>query len=116
MNKLIKEIHNGRSLKNNGSWMYCDKCNKTVGYLCYTTYNYFQYSFACKCGNKGLFKLEYQTENNQTKSNEELKTIKNRLCCPNDDSPLFTIVEKNIKTVEYSVVCKECSTKFEGRK
>ncbi len=114
MNELIKEIQNGRILKNNGSWMYCDKCNKTVGYLCYSTYQDFQFDFVCKCGNQGSFKLKYQTESGLSKSSENLKTIKNRLCCPKDDSPLFTIVDKNVKNVKYSVTCKKCSTTYEN--
>ena len=114
MSELIKEIQNGRILKNNGSWMYCDKCDKTVGYLCYSTYQDFQFEFVCKCGNKGSFSLRYQTENELTKANDELKMIKNRLCCLNDDSPLFTIVDKNIEQVIYKVTCKKCSTTYEN--
>jgi hypothetical protein len=114
MSGLIKEIQNGRILKNNGSWMYCDKCHKTVGYLCYSTYQDFQFDFVCKCGNKGSFILRYQTENELTKTNDELKMIKNRLCCINDDSPLFTIVDKNIEKVKYKVTCKKCSTTYEN--
>jgi len=116
MSELIKEIQNGRILKKNGSWMYCNKCNKTVGYLCYSTYQDFQFDFECKCGNQGSFRLKYQTEGGLTKSNEELKMIKNRLCCPNDDSPLFTIVDKNIEKVSYSIVCKKCKTEYSNEK
>ena len=112
MNELTKEIENGRLLNNNGSWMYCNKCNKTVGYLCYTTYQSFQFDFDCKCGNKGSFKLGYKTDSVSKKSIKDLKTNKNRLCCPNDESPLFTIVEKNIEKVNYSVTCKNCITEY----
>lgn len=83
MGELIKEIKNGRLLKNNGSWMYCDRCNKTIGYLCYSTYQSFEFNFSCKCGNQGTFSLRYQTEENPISSNLRLKSIKNRLCCPN---------------------------------
>jgi hypothetical protein len=114
MSELLKEIQNARLLKNNGSWMYCNKCDKTVGYLCYSTYQDFEFDFVCKCGNKGSFRLKYQTENGLTKSNIELKTIKSRLCCSNDDSPLFTIVDKNIEQVNYKVTCKKCSTTYEN--
>lgn len=114
MSELLKEIENGRLLKNNGSWMYCDKCNKTVGYLVYSTYQKFKFEFDCKCGNKGSFKLGYKTDSVSKKSTKDLKINKNRLCCPNDDSPLFTIAEKNIDKVKYSVVCKKCETKYEN--
>jgi len=116
MNELKKEIKNGRMLKNTGSWLYCDKCNKTVGYLCYSTYQSFRFEFDCKCGNSGSFDLRYDTEEIMTKSVENLKKRKNRLCCPNDDAPLFTIVEKNIANYSYSVTCNKCYTKFVHKK
>jgi hypothetical protein len=112
MSGLKKEIINGRLLKNTGSWMYCEKCNKTVGYICYTTFQDFKFDFECKCGNKGSFRLSYETDNAIKKSDKELKITKNRLCCPNDNSPLFTIVEKNIKQVKYSITCNECLNEF----
>lgn len=112
MSELVKEIQNGRILKNNGSWMYCDKCNKTVAYLCYTTYQSFEFDFVCNCGNKGSFKLSYKSKENPTKSNKDLKLIKNRLCCAEDDSPLFTVVNKNIKHMKYQVTCKGCLTEY----
>jgi hypothetical protein len=100
MSELLKVIENGRLLKNNGSWICCNKCNKTVGYLCYTTYQSFQFDFYYKCGNKGSFKLGYKTDSVLKMSTKDLKINKNRLCCPNDDFPLFTIVEKNVKKVK----------------
>lgn len=112
MTELIREIKNGRILKKNGSWMYCDKCNKTVGYLCYTTYQDFNFEFDCKCGNKGSFRLNYETESEPKKSTADLKSIKNRLCCPDDDSPLFTIIDKNIDKVRFKVTCKKCKTEY----
>ncbi|MCU4173667.1 hypothetical protein [Carboxylicivirga sp. N1Y90] len=108
MSDLVKNITNGRMLKNNGSWMYCDKCNKTIGYLCYSTYQSFNYRFKCKCGSEGSFYLSYPSDKVESNSDNALKQIKNRLCCPNDDSPLFTIVSKNIDSVDYSVTCKKC--------
>ncbi len=112
MSELLKEIENGRLLKNNRSWMYCDKCNKTVGYLVYSTYQKFKFEFDCKCGNKGSFKLGYKTNLPIKSSSDKLKVNETRLCCPNDDSPLFTIVEKNIEKVKYSMTCKKCLTEF----
>ncbi len=61
--ELKKEIKNGRMLKNTGSWMYCNACDKTVGYLCYSTYQSFRFEFSCKCGNSGHFDLKYDTDN-----------------------------------------------------
>lgn len=112
MNDLKKVVLNGHMLKNTGSWLYCDKCNKTIGYLCYTTYQDFDFKFHCKCGNSGSFHLEYKTKNKASDSSIELEKKKNRLCCPNDGSPLFTIVEKNIENCSYTVVCNKCYSKF----
>lgn len=112
MSKLIKEINSGRILKNNGSWMYCDRYNKTVGYLCYSTYQSFLFNFNCKCGNKGSFMLSYETDLPAKSSSKKLKANKNRLCCPHDDSPLFTIAEKNIQQVDFVVTCKKCQIEY----
>ena len=114
MKQLHKHIVNGRILKANGSWLYCDTCNKTVGYLVYSTYQNFRFDFDCKCGNKGHFELEYKTDKEIEKSNVELITKKNRLCCPVDEVPLLTIVEKNINKYSYSVTCNKCFHKYEG--
>jgi len=111
MSELKREIKKGRLLKKNGSWMYCEKCNKTVGYLCYSSYSEFMFEFSCKCGSKGLFYLCCEDVVGK-KSNRPLKKLKNRLCCPEDGLPLFTIVEKNIKSVRYKITCKECSSLY----
>ena len=34
-----KELVNTRLATNYGGWMYCDKCNENIGYLCYSTYD-----------------------------------------------------------------------------
>lgn len=34
-----KELINTRLAANYGGWMYCDKCNENIGYLCYSTYD-----------------------------------------------------------------------------
>jgi len=94
--------------------MYCNKCNKTVGYLCYTGYIKFKFDFECNCGNNGVFELQYNTNNESSVSEKELKTQKNRLCCPTDNSPLFTIVNKNVKMVKYSVTCKKCANTYKN--
>ncbi|MBH1939645.1 hypothetical protein I5677_01905 [Mobilitalea sibirica] len=112
--EIIKEIENGHLLKKYGSWMYCDGCNQTVGYLCYTTYSYFNLKYKCKCGNEGCFKL-WNKNNLETKINgDNLIKIKNRLCCPSDKSPLFSIVENRLERYEYQVICQECNTEYKS--
>ena len=34
-----KELVNTRLATNYGGWIYCDKCNENIGYLCYSTYD-----------------------------------------------------------------------------
>ncbi len=41
---FVAGVVDTRLLKSYGSWIYCNSCNKTVGYLCYTTYDYFAIS------------------------------------------------------------------------
>jgi hypothetical protein len=114
MPTLTKKLTNAHMLKNTGSWLYCDQCNKTVGYLVYTTYQSFSYHFTCKCGNQGSFELSYESDKDTKKSTEPLILKKNRLHCPNDDAPLFTIVEKHIEKYAYRVCCNKCYTVFKG--
>lgn len=109
-NEIISKtiILNGRLLKKNGSWMYCNKCNNTVGYLCYTTYQYYKFKFTCTCGNVGIFELGERVVSTQEGEKKALLLHKNRLCCPNDDSPLFSVVGKNLRRYDYEVICKKC--------
>ena len=107
-----KTLENSRLLKEYASWIYCTKCNKTVAYLCYITYDLFDFEYTCNCGNHGKVFIEFEHDN-PTQSNQSLTTIKNRLCCPNDQSPLLTIVDKNIKDWQYRIICNTCNTEFE---
>ena len=34
-----KELVNTRLATNYDGWMYCDKCDENIGYLCYSTYD-----------------------------------------------------------------------------
>ena len=109
-----KELKNSRLLKEYASWIYCANCDKTVAYLCYVTYDLFDFEYTCNCGSCGKVFIEF--EHNQPKmSNEQLSIIKNRMCCPNDNSPLLTIVDKNIKDYNFCIICNKCDTKFLGR-
>ena len=110
---LEKELVNSRLLKEYASWVYCDSCGKTVAYLCYVTYNAVEFDYECGCGSRGKVHISFEHDE-PTKSDESLKLVKNRLCCPNDDSPLFTIVEKNINSAEYRVVCNKCGCEFKN--
>ena len=45
-----KELLNTRLATNYGGWMYCDKCNENIGYLCYATYDRLELKYKCNCG------------------------------------------------------------------
>ncbi len=107
----FKELYNARLLKNYGSWIYCTKCNCTVGYLCYTTYEYFRMDFNCDCGCSGSVEIGEMTENSK-RENLEFIIKKNRMCCANDESPLFSVVAKNIISFGYKVECKKCNAVY----
>jgi len=109
-----KELQNSRLLKEYASWIYCTACNKTVAYLCYVTYDLFEFEYACNCGSHGRVYISFDHDS-PAKSNSQLPLIKNRLCCPNDNSLLFTIVEKNIKSSRFRILCNTCNTEFENQ-
>lgn len=99
-------------LKDYASWIYCEGCNKTIAYLCYVTYNHFDFTYTCNCGNKGNVYLDFadsaQCENDVNK----LIIIKNRLCCPNDESPLVTVQDNNLLSYQINISCKKCLKNF----
>lgn len=104
-----KQVKHARLLKDYASWIYCDKCNNTIGYLCYVTYQQFQFHFICQCGNNGSIVIEKGETNKQVKiSDDELITIKNRLCCAEDQTPLVTIFEDKLKSYTCEITCKTC--------
>lgn len=109
-----KDLIKSKLLKEYASWIYCGECNNTVGYLCYTTYTLFKYEFECKCGNKGVVKISLEESNDTYESYVPLKLVKHRFRCPNDDSPLFSVVDRNVNYYRYSLICRECNSFFKG--
>lgn len=107
-----KECKNTRLANNYGGWIYCTACENNIGYLCYVTYDKFQLNYECNCGSKGSCFLEFEDTTASTPTDEELITIKNRLCCPHDESALVTIQSKKLKNYEFEIVCKECHQCF----
>lgn len=105
--QVAKTIVNGRLLKNYGSWMYCNACNSTVGYLCYSSYCYFYFSFTCNCGNQGSFELGIKPES-VINNGKDLLLNKHRFCCAIDQARLFSVVDKHIKAYQCEVVCNNC--------
>ena len=109
-----KELSGARLLKDYASWIYCTGCEKTVAYLCYVTYDSFDFRFECKCGNCGSVRIAFEELAVVNESNEALVQVKNRLCCPEDQAALLTLVEKNLEDCNYEIVCKACAKKYSG--
>lgn len=101
-------------LKGHASWLYCDHCNKTVAYLCYVTYRYFRFSFACACGSEGQVENQFGEVDLDSLPTCELtrNPVNKRYCCAQDDSALFSPVPKNLRRYEAEVVCRQCDARY----
>ena len=108
-----KELTNTRILKEYASWIYCNECGCTVAYLCYVTYDLFDFEYTCNCGNHGKISIGFECREPE-QSGLSLIKVSNRLCCPKDNSPLFTVVEKNIKDFNFGVACGKCNTVYKS--
>lgn len=107
-----KELVRSRLLKEYASWIYCTSCNQTVAYLCYVTYDAFDFAYTCTCGSKGEVHLAFDEIQDRQTSDAPLVPVKNRQCCPADQSPLVSFVEKNLESYTCEVVCKACATRY----
>ena len=110
-----KELVNTRLATNYGGWMYCTNCNKNFGYLCYVTYDRIKLRYECNCGSKGSAFLDFEDSKEGNTCNDELITIKNRLCCATDESPLITMLSKNLKEYELEITCKSCGKVYKKK-
>lgn len=108
-----KELVNTRLATNYGGWMYCNKCNENIGYLCYSTYDKLELKYECNCGSQGSALLELEDSKIGQKCNEELIIIKNRFCCPKDNEPLITILDKKVANYKMKITCKSCESIYE---
>ena len=110
-----KELVNTRLATNYGGWMYCDKCNENIGYLCYSTYDILELKYKCNCGSQGSVLLDFEDSKIGKKCNDELINIKNRLCCPKDNDPLITILDKKVASYEMKITCKSCNRTYKKK-
>lgn len=108
-----KELVNTRLASGHGGWVYFAGCGENIGYLCYVTYDSFRFSYRCKCGGQGI---AFEGDSFAGCGEQALVTVKNRLCCPSDQSPLFTILPQKLKNCKYEVVCTKCKTKYAEEK
>ncbi|MDL2318576.1 hypothetical protein LJC74_05825 [Eubacteriales bacterium OttesenSCG-928-A19] len=113
--KPVVKRENAHYLKGHASWLYCDKCNKTVAYLCYVTYRYFHFSFECSCGCHGWVENSYGEIDLQSLPMGEVvrSTTNKRYCCANDEAALFSPVPKNLQAYKAQIVCNQCNTRYE---
>lgn len=103
-----KELVNTRLATNYGGWMYCDSCNENIGYVCYSTYDRFEFDYTCTCGSSGSVKIDFEDSKIGNISNDALIMVKHRLCCPKDTAPLITILDKKLMTYHMNITCKSC--------
>lgn len=114
MGRIVKEknLVNTRLATNYGGWMYCTTCNKNIGYLCYVTYDQLKFDYTCNCGSKGSILLNFEDSKQGTRCQDEFIIQKNRLCCPHDQSPLLTVLAKNLKEYQFDIVCNHCGKEY----
>ncbi len=111
-----KELVNTRLATNYGGWMYCDKCNENIGYLCYSTYDRLELTYTCNCGSQGSATLDFEDSQTGKDCPRELILQKNRLCCPEDHEPLITILDKKVANYEMKITCKSCGYIYHKKK
>ena len=111
-----KKVEGCYLLKEYASWIYCEKCKETIAYLCYITYDNFNFQFQCNCGNSGSIIMNFEETNDYKESKEQLQTTKNRLCCPQDNEPLITIQEKKLKHYDFDIACVKCKNSYHKEK
>ena len=112
---IHKVLENSRLLKEYASWIYCTGCEKTVAYLCYVTYDAFSFSYVCGCGSKGSVNIQFKDVTSKA-SEKSLILKKNRLCCPHDDSPLLTVLDKKLESYSFQITCNNCDTTYQMKK
>ena len=103
-----KDLKNTRLAANYGGWTYCTECGENIGYLCYATYDKIEFQYECGCSSHGSILIDFEDSAVGKNCDDELITIKNRLCCPKDSSPLITILSKKLKNYRLSITCREC--------
>lgn len=105
-----KELVNTRLTANYGGWMYCDKCGENIGYLCYATYDRLELKYKCNCASIGSAVLDFDDSKTGQDCSDELIIIKNRFCCPKDNEPLITILDKKVESYELKITFKSCES------
>lgn len=105
MSRVIKnkELVNTKLATNYGGWMYCDKCNENIGYLCYSTYDRLELKYICNCGSQGRVIIDFEDSKIGKECNDILTVVKNRLSCSKDNDPLITMLDKKVDSYEMKI-------------
>ena len=64
----------------------------------------------------GKIFIDFEDSKIGKESNDELVTIKNRLCCPKENDPLITILDKKVESYEMKITCKSCQNIYKKTK
>lgn len=108
----VKELVHTRLASSYGGWMYCDHCGENIGYLCHVTYDNLKFEYVCHCGGKGSVCIAFHDVDVPCLAAGRLLERKNRLCCPKDESPLLTILEKKLTSYHCEIDCVSCQTRY----
>lgn len=111
-----KDLVNTRLAANYGGWMYCTECGENIGYLCYSTYDRIELTYKCNCGSDGSAVIDFDDSKTGADCDNELITIKNRLCCPEDNEPLITLLDKKLSNYDLKITCKTCANIYRKSK
>ncbi len=111
-----KELINTKLAANYGGWMYCTECGENIGYLCYQTYDSIELKYTCNCGSEGSAVIDFDDSKAGTLCTDELITVKNRLCCPADNEPLITLLDKKLASYDMKITCKSCGNIYKKLK
>lgn len=101
-------------LSANGGWVFCGNCEKIVGSINASAYNFITLIFCCTCGNYGCIeisrgKMRYNAE---MRSNKMPSLKRGVCCCSMCDEKLFSILEGKTETYSFFVECK-CGEKYD---
>ncbi|MCI8568296.1 MAG: hypothetical protein HFG48_03145, partial [Bacilli bacterium] len=72
--------------------------------------------YKCNCGSDGSALLDFEDSNIGTVCDNDLVIVKNRYCCPKDNEPLITILDKKVTSYEMQITCKACNNIYKKAK
>jgi len=109
-----KSVVGARLLRANGGLVYCDNCEKIVGSINDTGYNFMMLVFCCTCGNYGCIEISRNKMryNSDFRVNNVPKTKRVICSCVACDENLFSIFEDRIENYSFFVECR-CGEQYD---